>query len=172
MLDVVNNSTPYLSDDDIDAIAAYLKSLPAKEQQTAFAYSDATTKSLLAGHTLPPGATVFLGYCASCHGTDGKGQSPYIPPLAGNAAVADGDPSSLVNVVLNGDAPLVVKGTPDAYRMPQFRVQLTDEDIANVLSFVRGGWGNSAAPVTPDQVKALRPVTDPSSDRVIILKMR
>jgi len=172
MLDVVNNSTPYLSDDDIDAIATYLKSLPAKEQQTAFAYSDATTKSLLAGHTLPPGAAVFLGYCASCHGTDGKGQSPYIPPLAGNAAVADGDPSSLVNVVLNGDAPLVVKGTPDAYRMPQFRVQLTDEDIANVLSFVRGGWGNSAAPVTPDQVKALRPVTDPSSDRVIILKMR
>jgi mono/diheme cytochrome c family protein len=49
---------------------------------------------------------------------------------------------------------------------------LTDDEIANVLSFVRGGWGNDTAPVTIDQVKALRPVTDPSSDRVIILKMR
>ena len=62
--------------------------------------------------------------------------------------VLDGDPSSLINLVLNGAEPIVVKGTPDAYRMPQFRVQLTDEEIAEVLSFVRGGWGNGATPVT------------------------
>jgi mono/diheme cytochrome c family protein len=108
----------------------------------------------------------------SCHGADGKGQSPYIPPLAGNAVVLDGDPSSLINLALNGAEPIVVKGTPDAYRMPQFRVQLTDQEIADALSFVRGGWGNGAAPVTTKQVSALRPVTDPSSDQVIILKMR
>jgi alcohol dehydrogenase (quinone), cytochrome c subunit len=45
-------------------------------------------------------------------------------------------------------------------------------EIAQVLTFVRSAWGNGAASVTADQVKALRPVTDPSSDRVIILKMR
>ena len=84
----------------------------------------------------------------------------------------DGDPSSLINLVLNGAEPLVVKGTPDAYRMPQYRVQLTDDEIAQVLTFVRSAWGNGAASVTADQVKALRPVTDPSCDRVIILKMR
>jgi len=39
---------------------------------------------------------------------------PYIPPLAGNPVVLDGDPSSLINLVLNGAEPLVVKGTPDA----------------------------------------------------------
>src|SRR6516162_5519945 len=83
-----------------------------------------------------------------------------------------GDPSSLINLVLNGAEPLVVKGTPDAYRMPQYRVQFTDDEIAQVLTFVRSAWGNGAASVTADQVKALRPVTDPSSDRVIILKMR
>ncbi len=43
---------------------------------------------------------------------------------------------------------------------------------AGVLSFVCGGWGNGAAPVTADPVKALRPITDPSSGRVIVLKMR
>jgi mono/diheme cytochrome c family protein len=95
-----------------------------------------------------------------------------LPPLAGNPIVLDSDPSSLINLVLNGAQPLVVKGAPDAYRMPQYRVQLTDDEIASVLSFVRGGWGNGATPVTADQVQALRPVTDPSSDRVIILKMR
>src|SRR6516225_1313399 len=75
-----------------------------------------------------------------------------------------GDPSSLINLVLNG--------TPDAYRMPQYRVQFTDDEIAQVLTFMRSAWGNGAASVTAEQVKALRPVTDPSSDRVIILKMR
>jgi alcohol dehydrogenase (quinone), cytochrome c subunit len=74
--------------------------------------------------------------------------------------------------VLNGAEPLVPKGVPDAYRMPQFRIQLTDERIAQVLSFVRGAWGNDAAAVTTEQVKMLRPITDPSSDRVIVLKMR
>ena len=74
--------------------------------------------------------------------------------------------------MLNGAQPLVVKGAPDGYRMPQYRVQLTDDEIAQVLSFVRAGWGNGAPAVATDQVKALLPVTDPSSDRVIILKMR
>jgi mono/diheme cytochrome c family protein len=172
MLDVVNNSTPYLSDDDVNAMAAYLKSLPATVQQIAFTQDDATTKVLLSGKPQQAGEAIYLGYCVSCHGADGKGQSPYIPPLAGNAVVLDSDPSSLINLVLNGAQPLVVKGTPDAYRMPEYRVQLTDGEIANVLSVVRGGWGNGATPVTADQVKALRAVTDPSSDRVIILKMR
>jgi alcohol dehydrogenase (quinone), cytochrome c subunit len=56
--------------------------------------------------------------------------------------------------------------------MPQFRVQLNDEEIAEVLSFVRGSWGNDAGAVSTDRVKKLRPATDPSSDQVIVLKMR
>ena len=95
-----------------------------------------------------------------------------MPPLAGNPAILDSNPSSLINLVLNGAEPLVVKGVPDAYRMPQFRIQLTDGQTADVLSYVRGAWGNNAGAVTADQVKKLRPVTDPSSDQVIVLKMR
>jgi mono/diheme cytochrome c family protein len=95
-----------------------------------------------------------------------------MPPLAGNPAVLDANASSLINLVLNGADPLVVKGVPDAYRMPQFRVQMTDEQIADVLSYVRSAWGNHTQAVSSDQVKKLRPVTDPSSDQVIVLKMR
>jgi alcohol dehydrogenase (quinone), cytochrome c subunit len=172
MLDVVNNSTPYLSDDDIHAMAAFLKSLPPTAEQAAFVYDDASAKSLQSGEPQQLGAATYLGACAACHGNDGKGQAPYMPPLAGNPAVLDSDPSSLINLVLNGAEPLVVKGVPDAYRMPQFRIQLNDEQIAEVLSFVRGAWGNDAQTVSTDQVKKLRPATDPSSDRVIVLKMR
>ena len=59
--------------------------------------------------------------------------------------------------------------------MPQITsetVRADFNDIAAVLSFVRGGWGNHAAAVTPGQVKDLRRTTDPSSDQVTILKMR
>jgi mono/diheme cytochrome c family protein len=172
MLDVVNNSTPYLSDDDRNAIAKYLKSLPATAQQTAPVYDEATSKALLSGNPQQTGATLYLGNCVSCHGADGKGQVPYIPPLAGNPVLVDPDPQSLINLTLNGAQPLVVKGTPDAYRMPQYRAQLSDQEIAEVLSFVRSAWGNGAAAVTADQVKKMRPITDPSSDQVVILKMR
>jgi mono/diheme cytochrome c family protein len=172
MLDVVNNSTPYLADADIRAMAVFLKSLPATEQQAEFAYDDAATKVLQSGKPQPAGAATYLGSCAACHGVDGKGQTPFMPPLAGNPAVLDANPVSLINLVLNGADPLVVRGVPDAYRMPQFRLQLNDEAIAQVLSFVRAAWGNGAAAVATEQVKNLRPVTDPSSDRVIVLKMR
>jgi mono/diheme cytochrome c family protein len=172
MIDVVNNSTPYMSDDDLNAIADYLKSLPATSAQPAFAYNDATTAALRGGHAKEPGAAVFAGTCANCHGFDGKGFAPYMPPLAGNPVVLDENPSSLINLVLNGSNPLVVKGTPDSYRMPQFRVQYSDQEIADVVTFIRNGWGNQAPAVTAAQVAELRKSTDPTSDRVIILKMR
>ena len=172
MIDVVNNSTPYLSDDDLNAVAEYLKSLPAASQETAVAYNDATTTALRSGHAKEPGASVFTGTCANCHGFDGKGFAPYMPPLAGNAVVLDKDPSSLINLVLNGSIPLVVKGMPDSYRMPQFRDQYSNQEIADVVTFIRNGWGNKAPAVTAAEVDKLRKQTDPSSDRVIVLKMR
>jgi alcohol dehydrogenase (quinone), cytochrome c subunit len=170
MLDVVNNSTPYLSDDDITAMAVFLKSLPATADQPAYVYDDTAKPSQ--SESVRSGAAVYVGACAACHGADGKGQPPFMPPLAGNPAVLDGNASSLINLVLNGAEPLVVKGVPDAYRMPQFRVQLTDGQIADVLSYIRSAWGNNTQAVSIDQVKKLRPVTDPSSDQVIVLKMR
>ena len=172
MLDVINNSTPYLNDDDANAIAVYLKSLAPAQQQAAVNYDNATTQALAAGKADKPGAAVYLGSCSYCHGVDGKGQAPFIPPVAGNPVVLDADPAGLINLVLNGAQPIIIKGQPDAYRMPQYRVQLTDDEIASALTFIRSGWGNNAGAVSADDVKKLRPTTDPSSDRFIVLKMR
>jgi alcohol dehydrogenase (quinone), cytochrome c subunit len=171
MTEAVNNSTSYLSDGDINAIAAYLKSLPATYTQQAVVYNNATTMALRKP-TSQPGGAIYASACASCHGLDGKGFTPYMPALVGNPILLGHDPSSLINLMLNGSIPLVAKGTPDAYRMPQFRQQLSDQDIAEVVTFIRNGWGNQAPAVTAAQVAKLRKTTDPTSDQVIILKMR
>jgi mono/diheme cytochrome c family protein len=171
MTEAINNSTSYLSDGDLAAIAHYLKSLSATSAQPAVVYSGATTMALRRPSTLAGGA-VYAGSCASCHGFDGKGFTPYMPALAGNPVVLDRDPSSLINVTLNGSIPLVAKGVPDAYRMPQFRQQMSDQDVADVITFIRNGWGNQAPAVTAAQVAKLRKTTDPTSDQVIVLKMR
>lgn len=171
MTEAINNSTSYLSDSDLAAIADYLKSLPSTSTQPAVVYSSATTLALRKPTTLP-GGSVYASSCASCHGFDGKGFTPYLPSLAGNPVVLGRDPSSLINVTLNGSIPLVAKGVPDAYRMPQFRQQLSDRDIADVTTFIRSGWGNQAPAVTAAQVTKLRKTTDPTSDQVIVLKMR
>jgi len=172
MTEAVNNSTSYLSDSDNNAIAVYLKSLPATSAQQAVAYDDATTTILRDRPTTQPGGALYAGACASCHGFDAKGFTPYMPALIGNPVVLDHDPSSLINLMLNGSIPLVARDTPDAYRMPQFRQQLSDEDIADVVTFIRNGWGNGATAVSAAQVAKLRKTTDPTSDRVIILRMR
>jgi mono/diheme cytochrome c family protein len=160
MIDAINNSTQYLTDTDLTAIATYLKSLPA---------SQASNKEVAGA---PPNGKAYVQQCAACHLADGKGHAPYIAPLAANPAVMDPDPSSLINITLNGSARVVVDGMPDAYRMPQFRVLLKDEEIAEILSFIRTSWGNKAAPVTVDQVAKIRKNTDAASDAVVILKMR
>ena len=172
MTDVINNSTSYFSDSDIQAIAVYLTSLPATSAQQAVAYDNATTDALRNSPTMQPGAAIYASDCASCHGYDAKGFTSYMPALAGNPVVLDENPASLINVVLNGSVSLVAKGTPDAYRMPQFRQQLSDQDAADVITFMRNRWGNQAPAVTTTQVANLRKTTNPTSDQVIILKMR
>ena len=172
MTDVINNSTSFFSDSDIQAIVVYLTSLTATSAQQAVAYDNATTDTLRNSPTTQPGAAIYASDCASCHGFDAKGFISYMPALAGNPVVLDENPSSLINVVLNGSVPLVEKGTPDAYRMPQFRQQLSDQDAADVITFMRNRWGNRAPAVTATQVAKLRKTTNPTSDQVIILKMR
>jgi mono/diheme cytochrome c family protein len=95
-----------------------------------------------------------------------------LPPLAGHPSVLESDPSSLLNVILNGAGRLVVNGVPDSYRMTPFRVLLSDEEVADVASFIRSSWGNDAAAVQVSQVRTLRAATDPTSDHVIVLRIR
>ncbi len=97
MRDVINNSTPYLTDDDLDSIAAYLASLPASTVQKAPVPDDTTAKALLEGTDATPGAAIYAGQCQSCCEATGAAAPPFLSPLAGNPTVLDKDPSSLIN---------------------------------------------------------------------------
>ncbi len=173
MIEVINNSTQHMTDDDVGAIAAYLKSLsPIGNANASYAYDQKTTDVLRSGTFASSGERLYVQHCAACHGHDGKGHAPYLPPIAGNPTMVDDNPVSLINVTLNGSARIVVQGMPDAYRMPQFRVLLNDQEIADILTFMRRGWGHTAPAVMAERVKTLRDSTNPASDEVVILRMR
>jgi mono/diheme cytochrome c family protein len=95
-----------------------------------------------------------------------------MPPLAGATSALATESASAINLTLNGSQRIVAAGVPDAYRMPAFREQLSDAEIAQVLTYVRSTWGNHAGAIDAKAVGTLRGHTDPASASPIILQMR
>ncbi|EKS69749.1 MULTISPECIES: cytochrome c [Caballeronia] len=162
MTSVVNNSTQMLSDDDLAAMARYLKSLPASGGNGGPRYSydpKATKVSLSRPAASDSGARVYTAYCLHCHGADGRGFAPMLAPLAGNPNVLEKDASSLINVTLNGTGDLVIGGVPAPYPMPRYAPVLNDQQIADVLTFIRGAWNNGTPAVQASDVTKMRKAT-------------
>ncbi len=160
MVQVVEDSTQYLSDDDLHAIALYLKSLPARVSSGHFdARSPIGLKSVRAldtGNVELPGAGVYQSFCARCHKTNGMGETLRYPRLAGNPVVLSASADSLVRLLIEGgEAPHTQTG-PEPDKMPPFAGKLTDLEMARVLTFVRVAWGNDASPVTSRDVGRVR----------------
>jgi mono/diheme cytochrome c family protein len=108
---------------------------------------------------LVSGQRVFATYCSVCHQPTGQGLPGQFPALAGSEWVITPGPNRMIRLVLDGiQGPITVKGQNFNGAMPPWRELLTDADIAAVLTYIRGNknWGNSAPPVTPEQVKAIR----------------
>ncbi len=101
------------------------------------------------------GGAVYAANCVACHQATGAGLAGVFPPLADSQWVL-GDEARLVQILLHGIAgPIEVRGQVYAGVMPAF-AQLSDGEIAAVLTHVRSTWGNSASPITADQVTAGR----------------
>ncbi|MDR5880706.1 cytochrome c [Caballeronia sp. LZ032] len=153
MAEVVENSTQHMSDADLGAIAAYLKTLAPVDasSQPLTANADAA-HALRAGTDRGNGAMTFVDNCAACHRTSGSGYDATFPTLALSTVVNSDDPASLIHIVLQGGAMPWTKAAPTHYAMPGFAERLTDRDIADVLTFVRTSWGNHAPAVSVEQV--------------------
>ncbi|MDC1436250.1 cytochrome c [Gammaproteobacteria bacterium] len=173
MVEVVNNSTRYMSPEDSNAVAVYLNSMPATEDEGEFVYDDTEAQKLLSLDFSTPGAQLYYEYCSNCHVTNGNGYYPSQPALAGNPGVLDPDASSLINMTLNGSLRLVSSEGPVTTNMPYFRLLLNDQQIADVLSYVRSSWGNSASAISVDDVAEVRAATDPTqNDDIYVLRMK
>jgi mono/diheme cytochrome c family protein len=104
------------------------------------------------------GAAVYARTCIACHQPTGLGLPPVFPPLA-NAPIVAGNPELPVKFILQGlMGPITVNGMTYNSMMPPV-AGVSDDDIADVLTYVRQSFGNQANAVTADQVKAIRAAT-------------
>ena len=160
MSDVVVHSMQYMTDNDLSAIAHYLKSLPAKDPaDQPHVYDASVAKALFQGDDSKTGAALYLDNCAACHRSDGQGYARVFPALAGNPVITGEDATSLVHVVLKGGTLPATHQAPSSFTMPPFAWRLNDQQIADLVNFIRTSWGNQGAPVNAEQVKALRKST-------------
>lgn len=98
----------------------------------------------------------YTTYCGACHQVSGTGMPGVFPPLVGNSAVLDDDPTKHLNAILHGLSGEEIDGVMYAAPMQAFGDMLTDTEVADIANHERSAWGNQAKTVTPEQVKALR----------------
>jgi mono/diheme cytochrome c family protein len=99
-----------------------------------------------------PGQAVYGQYCAACHQGGGSGVPGTFPPLTG--PVTNGDPHFAARIVLYGlQGRTTVKGQAYSTPMAGLASRMSDAQIADVLTYVRSSFGNSASAVTEDVVK-------------------
>ncbi|KJZ64017.1 c-type cytochrome [Pseudomonas fluorescens] len=157
MSDVVTHSMQYMTDDDLTAIARYLKSLPTNDpDDQPHQYDKQVAQALWNGDDSKPGASVYIDNCAACHRTDGHGYTKVFPALAGNPVLQSEDPTSLIHIVLKGGTLPATHMAPSTFTMPGFAWRLSNQEVADVVSFIRGSWGNSGSPVKASEVANLR----------------
>jgi mono/diheme cytochrome c family protein len=109
--------------------------------------------------TAADGAGIFAARCAACHQTGGTGLPGVFPPLAGSNWV-NGRDATVVQILLHGiQGTLTVNGVAYNGAMPTFGSQLSDAEIAAVLTYVRSQWGNKAGPVGAALVTTQRAAT-------------
>jgi mono/diheme cytochrome c family protein len=153
MSEVVYNSLQYLTDEDTQAMAVYLKSLGQQAPPAGNATPVPAAESSL---LIELGRAVYAAQCASCHGADGRGKPPAYPPLAGNQSIMMQSTVNPIRMVLNGGYPPATQGNPMPYGMPPFAQSLSDDEVAAVVSYIRQAWGNRGDPVTAREANQLR----------------
>ena len=105
----------------------------------------------------PRGRALFEVNCALCHNTDGSGKPGQAPPLAGSEWVLAAGANRVIHIPLVGlTGPIKVKGQEWNLNMAAMGATYSDDQLADVVSYIRNAWGNKASVVTADQVKKVR----------------
>lgn len=155
MAEVVRHSLQHLRPADTEAMVAYLQSLP---RQAATQRPPATA---LQTPAQARGAALYDTHCAECHGAQGQGVQGAdgawaYPPLRGNRTVLQTSALNLVQTVLYGGFGPSTADNPRPFGMPPYVLVLREQELADLLSFVRTAWGNHAGAVSALDVQRLR----------------
>jgi mono/diheme cytochrome c family protein len=154
MAEVVYNSLQYLTDEDAMAMAVYLKSLAPRNPDPP----PSSQARLVDPGVMELGRKIYARQCAICHGDEGQGFPPAMPPLAGNQSITMASPVNPIRMVLNGGYAPGTRKNPRPYGMPPFSHILNDQEVAAVVTYIRVAWNNNGTPVTPSQANELRPL--------------
>lgn len=157
MAEVVMNSTRYLNDADLTAIAVYLKDMPQTQITTT------SDTAALSHQTLASGQTLYMNNCARCHMQGGGGFPHYFPPLKGSATIQADNPGTVIHVVLAGASLTAPSSKPTGLVMPAFDRKLSDQEIADVVNYIRNAWGNRAPLTYADTVSKIRKIVEPTA---------
>jgi cytochrome c oxidase cbb3-type subunit 2 len=158
------NNGKSVTPDEVAAIRAgktpgAASSAPADSAPTSAAAPAASAPAAAAGnyaYDAAKGQALFDSTCAACHQATGEGVPGAFPPLKGNAAVDNADPTLHLHTILHGAQGVTIGGVAYAGAMPEFGSQLSDEDVANIANYERTSWGNHAKQVTPAEVAKIR----------------
>ncbi len=157
MAAVVLYSLQEMTQVDLTAMATYLKAQSEIKPDEPWIAPHAQSKAEVAA-LMQSGAKIYQDRCASCHMDNGEGVSRVYPPLANNQAVRLRNPINAIRLVLNGGFPPSTEGNPRPYGMPPFYQELSDEQVAAVVTYIRQSWGNTASPTRAVDVQKSRGV--------------
>ncbi|KAF0810853.1 cytochrome c [Alcanivorax sp. S71-1-4] len=146
MDDVITHSTTHLSDEDLTAMAVYLKSL---SDQPA-------THTTRVNEPVLNGGELYSEYCATCHRDNGAGYPGVTPALSGNPTVLADHSSSAIRVILYGARSPDTGAGNTQYAMPGYGWQLSDTQIAALVNYLNTRWGNQGDAVNEKDVASMR----------------
>ena len=157
MADVVQHSSQYWRDEDLNATAAFLKQLsPAANKMLELPQKeDTTTDILLSGQYRDPGAILYVEHCYTCHRADGEGVPRIFPALNLNSAVIANNAQSVIQVTLEGGKMPETPADRMAFTMPAFN-HLSDDEVSLIINYIRNSWNNTSPEVTPEDVAETR----------------
>jgi mono/diheme cytochrome c family protein len=147
MAEVVRESTSKMTDQDLKAIATYLKALPASTSDAPAAPDR---------NVMTAGQAIYRDACSACHQLGGEGVKGIFPSLKSDAVVQSGEPTTMLRIILNGGHAASTAEHPASLAMPSFGWKLSDDQIAALATYVRNAWGNKASPVGTGDVADLR----------------
>jgi mono/diheme cytochrome c family protein len=156
LMSEVISSTSRMSDADLRAMAVYLKDQPGGTQTVGARTAPDDITATPADKIMKAGAAIYADQCSACHTPDGSGIPALFPALKASALVQQLDPTTLMRVVLRGARSASTDKSPTAPAMPAFGWLLTDQQAADVISYIRNAWGNNAPPVSADEVRKAR----------------
>jgi len=141
---------------DITAMATYLKAQAQESDSHEPPYYVVTEQQAEA--LVAQGEKLYEKHCSDCHQRSGEGVPRIYPPLAGNESIVMRYPINSIRMVVNGGFPPSTQDNPRPYGMPPFGQDLSDEEIAAVVSYVRQSWANHAPAVSPAEIASARAI--------------